>query len=204
MADIIQCPQCERQLRVPDELLGAAVKCPTCGVTFTAQHTTPPPLPPQPPAAAEEVRVQAEAQPPPADASAEPTYPLAERDDEPRPVHHDDGDDYEEADFDPHRGSTVLVLGILSLVCTPFALCCGIMGLPFSMAGVVMGVLAWVFGQADLAKMRREIMDPTGRDMTQAGFVCGIIGAIVNGLGLICFGVMLIFYGAMGVAGLLQ
>jgi predicted Zn finger-like uncharacterized protein len=33
---IIQCPSCSRELRVPDELLGRTVRCPTCKGTFTA------------------------------------------------------------------------------------------------------------------------------------------------------------------------
>ena len=31
MSMIVNCPSCERQLRVPDELQGRQVKCPTCG-----------------------------------------------------------------------------------------------------------------------------------------------------------------------------
>src|SRR6266851_1919489 len=42
---IIDCPSCSRKLRVPDELLGKAVKCPTCEHTFQAtaasESTTP-------------------------------------------------------------------------------------------------------------------------------------------------------------------
>ena len=37
MSDIIQCPQCDRKLRVPESLRGKAVKCPTCGATFAAE-----------------------------------------------------------------------------------------------------------------------------------------------------------------------
>jgi hypothetical protein len=36
MPEVVTCPQCERQLRVPDELVGQRVKCPTCGSNFTA------------------------------------------------------------------------------------------------------------------------------------------------------------------------
>jgi len=36
MPEVITCPQCERQLRVPEELVGQRVKCPTCGTNFTA------------------------------------------------------------------------------------------------------------------------------------------------------------------------
>ena len=34
LTEIVQCPQCVRKLRVPDDLLGKKVKCPTCGTTF--------------------------------------------------------------------------------------------------------------------------------------------------------------------------
>jgi predicted Zn finger-like uncharacterized protein len=47
MPEVVTCPKCDRQLRVPDELVGQRVKCPTCGTNFTAampgQHA--PPIP---------------------------------------------------------------------------------------------------------------------------------------------------------------
>jgi predicted Zn finger-like uncharacterized protein len=36
MPETITCPQCSRELRVPESLLGKKVKCPGCGTTFTA------------------------------------------------------------------------------------------------------------------------------------------------------------------------
>jgi hypothetical protein len=36
MPEIITCPDCDRKLRVPDNLLGKKVKCPGCSVMFTA------------------------------------------------------------------------------------------------------------------------------------------------------------------------
>jgi predicted Zn finger-like uncharacterized protein len=36
MPIVIDCPFCERKLRVPDDLMGQKVKCPTCGTTFEA------------------------------------------------------------------------------------------------------------------------------------------------------------------------
>lgn len=36
MPEIVSCPDCERKLRVPDNLIGKKVKCPGCGVMFTA------------------------------------------------------------------------------------------------------------------------------------------------------------------------
>src|SRR5262249_1265968 len=36
MPTIVECPSCNRKLRVPDDLIGQMVKCPTCATTFTA------------------------------------------------------------------------------------------------------------------------------------------------------------------------
>lgn len=46
MPTIVDCPICNRKLRVPDDLLGQRVKCPTCAQEFTAQVSAPAPLPP--------------------------------------------------------------------------------------------------------------------------------------------------------------
>jgi hypothetical protein len=46
---LVNCSECSRQLRVPDELLGKKVKCPSCGVIFFAEapgKSAPPPPPP--------------------------------------------------------------------------------------------------------------------------------------------------------------
>jgi predicted Zn finger-like uncharacterized protein len=43
---ILNCPQCQRQLRVTEDLVGRPVKCPACGLTFTvpAGGTEPQPV----------------------------------------------------------------------------------------------------------------------------------------------------------------
>ncbi len=66
----------------------------------------------------------------------------------------------------PHRGTTILVLGILSLVC------CGLLGIP-----------AWLMGNADLKEMAAGTMDPAGQGTTSAGKICGIIGTVLAILG---------------------
>src|SRR6516165_5105325 len=46
---IISCPSCARQLRLPDELQGQQVKCPSCMTQFTAtadSGSAPTPAPP--------------------------------------------------------------------------------------------------------------------------------------------------------------
>jgi predicted Zn finger-like uncharacterized protein len=53
MPEVVQCPECDRQLRVPENLLGKPVKCPSCGATFMASAgaaaVEPPAAPPEPP-----------------------------------------------------------------------------------------------------------------------------------------------------------
>ena len=68
----------------------------------------------------------------------------------------------------PHRGTMILVFGILGLVvCAPF------------------GIVAWVMGNADLKAMDAGIMDPEGRGTTQAGKILGIVATLVTVLGII-------------------
>jgi hypothetical protein len=75
----------------------------------------------------------------------------------------------------PHRANVVLVLGILSLVMT-----C----LPF-------GFPAWFMGNRDLREMEGGLMDPSGRDTTNAGRICGIIG---TALFVLWFISMIVFF----------
>ena len=62
----------------------------------------------------------------------------------------------------PHRGSTVLVYGILGLV-----LC------------QLLGIAAWRMGNDDLREMDLGQMDPSGRDVTNAGRICGIVATVI-------------------------
>lgn len=82
----------------------------------------------------------------------------------------------------PHRGTAVLVLGILGLV-----FC------------FILGIIAWVMGRNDLAEMNQGRMDPSGRGLTQAGKICGMISVIIQIVGLV---IWLILFGVMGVAAI--
>lgn len=82
----------------------------------------------------------------------------------------------------PHRGAIVLVLGILSLiVCAP------------------LGIAAWIMGKGDMAKMDAGAMDPSGRGLTQAGTICGIIGTVLFGLQLVIGVLWVVFAVIIGV-----
>ena len=82
----------------------------------------------------------------------------------------------------PHRGGAILALGILGLI-----VC------------FICGIIAWVMGNNDLRKMDHVIMDPIGRDMTQAGKICGMISTIIIIVGMVMMLLWIIFWVAVGV-----
>ena len=83
----------------------------------------------------------------------------------------------------PHRVGMLLAFGILGL------LCC-----------IVFGILAWVMGNSDLKEMAEGRMDPEGEGMTKAGKILGIIGCVLNLLGILA-GIAVFVFG-IAIAGL--
>ncbi|HPY31216.1 MAG TPA: DUF4190 domain-containing protein [Verrucomicrobiota bacterium] len=82
----------------------------------------------------------------------------------------------------PHRGTLILVLGILGLiVCAPC------------------GIVAWVLGSGDLKQIDAGQMDPDGRGLTNAGRICGMIATILLVLGIVV-GIVLAALGVLGAA----
>ena len=82
----------------------------------------------------------------------------------------------------PHRGTLILVLGILSLVvCAPI------------------GIAAWLMGSGDLKLMDSGQMDSTGRSLTNAGRICGIIATVLLILGVLG-GILIFGLGILGAA----
>jgi hypothetical protein len=102
----------------------------------------------------------------------------------------------------------VLTLGVISIVSIVLDLvlgCCCFFGLWITAAvGLGTGIPAWFMGQRDLADMRTGQMDPRGRSSTQAGWICGIIGTIINALLLIASVILIIIYGAAIASGALM
>ncbi len=81
--------------------------------------------------------------------------------------------------LNPHRGGVVLALGILGLV-----VC------------FICGIIAWIMGKNDLREMDSGRMDPSGRGLTQAGRICGMVGVIIP-IAVICLWLLIaIFIGA--------
>jgi hypothetical protein len=114
MSEVVTCPECQRRLSVPPELVGRNVKCPTCGANFSsATEQEPPTVEYKPPTA--------DYPPPPAD---------------------DDLEWRVRRDMAPHRGGMVLTFGILGLVLALPSICCLFMamgGIGFSITAWVMG-----------------------------------------------------------------
>lgn len=76
-------------------------------------------------------------------------------------------------DCEPHRGNFILTMGILGLA--PVIPC-----FPLAVLAIVPALLAWILGGGDLRKIRRGDMDPEGESSTQAGWICGIVGTVLN------------------------
>ncbi len=186
MPTVIECPSCQKQLKVPDELIGRAVKCPGCKETFTAQIGSP--SAPVQEEIAEKPRKRAT--PPPEEEEEEPPRRSAvrRRDDD------DEGDD--EMDdrpsrrrrrgrpMQPHRGTLILVLGILSLVVFQ-----------------PLGIFAWIMGNTDLKEMDAGRMDPEGRQQTNIGKILGIISCVLMIFSVLGFVMMCVLCGIGGMAG---
>lgn len=60
------------------------------------------------------------------------------------------------------QATTILVLGVLSLVCLP-----------------ILGPVAWVLGNLELRAIHEGRRDPANRGMANAGKILGIIGTVL-------------------------
>jgi len=67
------------------------------------------------------------------------------------------------------RGTTILVLGILSIV----------------VAGLLFGITAWIMGSNDLRKIRGGRMPEAERGKTAAGMFLGVLGTFLRPVALI-------------------
>jgi hypothetical protein len=85
-------------------------------------------------------------------------------------------DDYRGGTVEPHRGTLILVLGILGL------LVCGFLG-----------IAAWLMGKRDLDLMRRGLMDREGEALTRVGYILGLIETILMLVSLVLAVVIILF-----------
>ncbi len=202
MPDIVACPSCGGKLRIAEELHGQKVRCPTCNHIFDsaaemehpadpfrAPHDLPldltldepsssPAAPPSTapgPFGAVELTPFSE-QPASAETPAGPPPQAPPRRTDKR-LDHDLPSLRRlrpRLDTEPDRGAVVLALGIISLAL--ILVWCA------TPVGAILGLVAWIMGQIDLRKMKSGQMDDQNRGMTQAGWICGILGTVLNGL----------------------
>ena|SRR5438552_10592021 len=176
MPETIDCPKCQRKLRVPEELMGQAVQCPTCGAMFTA--ATPAPARPTGPVFTEETPWEQRAR----EKKAPPYIPAHEVEGQ-VPEGYGNWERFPRRRLDalPHRGALILTLGILSLVICGF-----------------LGPVAWIMGNNDLKEIKSGRMDREGEGLTQAGRICGIIATIFMVVGCVFYCAI---FGMMGMGG---
>ena len=165
------CPECQSVLQTPREMVGKNCKCPTCGNVMEI----PSPWSESPYA--------------PIDMSA----PIdAQNEFVSSPWSHQGG--LHDPNLQPHRGETILVLGIFSLLVGVFGCgCCGLV-VPF---GLGLGIPAVIMGRADLKAMDENRMNPAGRGSTKGGMICGALGIVLAVLGVSLF-VLQIIPGIVG------
>ena len=180
------CPSCQKQFRVADSMAGTKARC-TCGqvVTDPGGAAAPAPAPTSARAAsfdkllqeaqdaaaakrAAEEAVRAER----AAAEAAKANPYAAPGAGASPG-------YTPQRFTPskvpHRGATVLVMGILGMTVCVFC-----------------GFAAWAMGSSDLHQMRAGQMDDSGYALTLTGKILGMITTILFVLSLLGYGVLFV------------
>ncbi len=50
-----------------------------------------------------------------------------------------------------------------------------------------LGIAPWIMGGGDLKKMDAGAMDPSGRSLTNAGRICGIVAICLLGISVLIF-----------------
>lgn len=81
------------------------------------------------------------------------------------------------------KATTVLVLGILAIVCCQ-----------------VFGPVAWYLGRQELASIRQGSVSSLDEGVVKAGMILGIIGTILLGLALL----WIVFFGGLAFIGALM
>lgn len=189
--EIAPCPSCDSRLSVMPADLGSDVECPSCQTVFKAKKLSSAALGPRRRLVGQD-----------ADDNDTPALRRRRRDEDEedederprRGQRRDEEEDEEEerprrrrrrrASYEPHRGTTILILGILSL----------------TLCGVFTGIPAVIMGGADLKKMDQGIMDPEGRTMTMIGRILGLINVGLTAIVFLFYCLMFAVFG-LGAAG---
>ncbi|MCX7699311.1 MAG: DUF4190 domain-containing protein [Gemmataceae bacterium] len=85
---------------------------------------------------------------------------------------------------EPHRGTLILVLGILGII---------------GVGAPITGLIAWILGNGDITKIRAGQMDPEGESNTNVGRILGMVSTIIWLLA--CGGCCLFYMMMFAIAG---
>lgn len=99
----------------------------------------------------------------------------------------------------PHRGATVLTLGIISLAVNLLSMVGGLAFAPCCFGTIIpvgLAIPAWVMANADLRAMREGRMDPSGLSPTTSGRICAIISLALSALGIV-LAILTVVFGAV-------
>jgi hypothetical protein len=182
MPIVVECPSCGQKLKVPENLEGKKVRCSKCQGTFTAEPpaAAPPPTPREEPAE----------QPPEDDYDDRPARRSKRR--------RDDDDEDGRDRGSPGRGGMLLTFGIISIAAAVLTGACGwipyvgIVALVFPFIGLAFGIMAWAMGGGDLKKIKQGSIRQAAKGSTQGGYICGIVGTVLNSLIFVCGCILLI------------
>ena len=76
----------------------------------------------------------------------------------------------------PHRGGTLLVIGIFGLLGASLGFCFW----PLLLANLLLTLPPWLMAQSDLRAMLAGAMDAEGAGMTRAAHILGIVGTLAT------------------------
>ena len=155
MAIQIPCPECSRLLSVDELHAGMQARCPACEYVFTIPH-------------------QNSLDDFPSETSTQSSNPFAPST-APVAWAQVGSTEVDYQNLLPHRGTLVLVMGILS-----WFLCC------------VFGVVAWYLGSQDIKQMNAGRMDPSGLSLTKAGYWIGVCSILLQLLLFVGYLVMIV------------
>src|SRR5262245_57175872 len=209
---VVQCPACKHQFHPAEAMPAEAVRPapPKFDYAAGAAPTAAPPRPEPPPAPTVEHRA-APPPPPPASFDIRRSERRGKRETEdicpkckafvPRGVNKcpecgaefvpEDDENYkpgeqegvERRDSESHRGGMLLAMSIGSMVLACLFFTCWI-GVGTTLVGLVLGAATVWMGRADLKKMDQHVMNNDGRSITSGAVICGVVGMILNVLGL--------------------
>lgn len=189
----IQCPECEKRLKVADSAAGKKIRCPACKAVIAipaAEELVEPDdlVEPDEETAVSETPVRKKKKPDLDEDEPAPKKRKKSEDDEGYGYADDEDEEeerprkkkkkrrYDDDDYRPsrrtesHRGVLILVLGILSIVVA--CLC--------PLICWILAAIAVNMANADKPKMERGLMDRSGETMTTAGQVCAYVGTLLG------------------------